>query len=181
MVSRAAFYRYYQDKYDLVEKIFEEIVTTVVREIDPIRRDLIHSYHSQSTPDAWVELFGQVVESQPTPPEPWVKFFEHFAHYERLYRALIETSPSNWEEFFNGSTSTHEGWRRPLAGSFLDRLVLAQWELTNSSCSSTAPTGRARRPAGRYAWLPRSGSACTFERLRVIPFRHDALLSSRQP
>ena len=96
MVSRAAFYRYYQDKYDLVEKIFEEMVTTVVREIDPLRRDLIDYYTSQSTPDAWVELFGQVVETQPTPPEPWVKIFEHFAHYERLYRALLGQRGSSW-------------------------------------------------------------------------------------
>ncbi len=37
MVSRTAFYRYYQDKYDLVEQIFEEMVATVVREIGPLR------------------------------------------------------------------------------------------------------------------------------------------------
>jgi AcrR family transcriptional regulator len=95
MVSRAAFYRYYQDKYDLVEKIFDEMVTTVVRDIDPLRRDIINHYDSQSTPDAWVELFGQVVESQPT-PEPWVKIFEHFARYEKLYRALLGKRGSSW-------------------------------------------------------------------------------------
>ncbi len=29
MVSRTAFYRHYQDKYDLVEQIFEEAVSTL--------------------------------------------------------------------------------------------------------------------------------------------------------
>jgi len=95
MVSRAAFYRYYQDKYDLVEKIFAEMMTTVVRDIDPLRRDVISHFDSQATPDAWLELFGQVAESQST-PEPWVKIFEHFAQYERLYRALLGKRGSSW-------------------------------------------------------------------------------------
>src|SRR5215213_284330 len=62
MVSRAAFYRNYQDKYDLVEQIFEEAMST---------------------------LLGTVanMESDHHPPEVWVKFFEHIAEYERLYRA----------------------------------------------------------------------------------------------
>src|SRR5260221_14035704 len=88
MVSRAAFYRYYQDKYDLVEKIFAETMTTVVRDIDPLRRDVISHFDSQATPDAWLELFGQDAESQST-PEPWAKLFEHFAQSETLYRALL--------------------------------------------------------------------------------------------
>src|SRR5579872_3528901 len=64
MVSRAAFYRNYQDKYDLVEQIFEEIRST---------------------------LQGTVatMESEQHPPQIWVKFFEHIAEYERLYRALL--------------------------------------------------------------------------------------------
>lgn len=49
MVSRSVFYRYYQDKYDLVEKIFEEMVTTVVRDIDPLRRDIINYYNSHQS------------------------------------------------------------------------------------------------------------------------------------
>ncbi len=95
MVSRAAFYRYYQDKYDLVEKIFEETIATVVRDIDPLRRAVISRFDSQPTPDPWMELFGQVAESQPT-PDPWVKFFEHVAQYERLYCALLGRRGSSW-------------------------------------------------------------------------------------
>ena len=70
MVSRAAFYRNYQDKYDLVEQIFAE---------------------------AMQALFDAV--SEPTKahsPEIWVRFFEHIAEYERLYRALLGRKGSPW-------------------------------------------------------------------------------------
>ncbi len=70
MVSRAAFYRNYQDKYDLVEQIFEEAMSA---------------------------LLNAVGELGPEhPPESWVKFFEHIAHYERLYRALLGRKGSPW-------------------------------------------------------------------------------------
>ncbi|QBD76001.1 TetR/AcrR family transcriptional regulator [Ktedonosporobacter rubrisoli] len=95
MVSRAAFYRYYQDKYDLVEKIFEEMVLTVVRDIDPLRRTMINRFDTQSSVDPWGELFGPALEGQRA-PEPWVKMFEHFAHYERLYCALLGKRGSSW-------------------------------------------------------------------------------------
>jgi AcrR family transcriptional regulator len=70
LVSRAAFYRNYQDKYDLVEQIFAE---------------------------AMQALFDAV--SQPGaehPPQIWVRFFEHIAAYERLYRALLGRKGSPW-------------------------------------------------------------------------------------
>ncbi len=95
MVSRAAFYRYYQDKYDLVEKIFEETIATIVRDIEPLRRAVISRFNAQPTALAWTELFGQVAESQQT-PEPWIKIFEHFEQYERLYRALLGKRGSSW-------------------------------------------------------------------------------------
>ena len=70
MVSRAAFYRTYQDKYDLVEQIFEEAMSA---------------------------LLNAVGELGPEhPPEIWVKFFEHIAQYERLYRALLGRKGSPW-------------------------------------------------------------------------------------
>jgi len=70
MVSRAAFYRNYQDKYDLVEQIFEEAMSA---------------------------LLGAVGElGQEHPAEIWVTFFEHIAHYERLYRALLGSKGSPW-------------------------------------------------------------------------------------
>jgi AcrR family transcriptional regulator len=70
MVSRAAFYRNYQDKYDLVEQIFEEAMSALLGAVADLGRE--------------------------HPPEIWVKFFEHIAHYERLYRALLGRKGSPW-------------------------------------------------------------------------------------
>jgi len=70
LVSRAAFYRNYQDKYALVEKIFEEAMSA---------------------------LLGAVEEmGQEHPSSSWVIFFEHIAQYERLYRALLGRKGSPW-------------------------------------------------------------------------------------
>jgi AcrR family transcriptional regulator len=70
MVSRAAFYRNYQDKYDLVEQIFAEAIEALSNAV--------------SEPGA------------EHPPQIWVKFFEHIAEYERLYRALLGRKGSPW-------------------------------------------------------------------------------------
>ncbi len=70
MVSRAAFYRNYQDKYDLVEQIFEEAMSALLNAIGEL--GLEH------------------------PAESWVTFFEHIAQYERLYRALLGRKGSPW-------------------------------------------------------------------------------------
>ncbi|HTK11694.1 MAG TPA: TetR/AcrR family transcriptional regulator [Ktedonobacteraceae bacterium] len=71
MVSRAAFYRNYQDKYDLVEQIFEEAMSALLNAV------------------------GEMGPEQ-HPPEVWVTFFEHIAKYERLYRALLGSKGSAW-------------------------------------------------------------------------------------
>ena len=70
LVSRAAFYRNYQDKYDLVEQIFEEAMSALLAAVG----DLGHEH----------------------PAETWVTFFEHIAEYERLYRALLGKKGSPW-------------------------------------------------------------------------------------
>jgi AcrR family transcriptional regulator len=70
MVSRAAFYRNYQDKYDLVEQIFEEALSTLFEAINELGRE--------------------------HPAEVWVWFFEHIAQYNRLYRALLGKKGSPW-------------------------------------------------------------------------------------
>jgi AcrR family transcriptional regulator len=73
MVSRAGFYRNYQDKYDLVEQIFAE---------------------------AMQALFNSVSEPETAhSPQIWVRFFEHIAKYERLYRALLGRKGSPWFVF----------------------------------------------------------------------------------
>src|SRR5579864_2917000 len=70
MVSRAAFYRNYQDKYDLVEQIFEEAMSALLGAVGELGRE--------------------------HPAEVWVTFFEHIAQYERLYRALLGRKGSPW-------------------------------------------------------------------------------------
>lgn len=70
MVSRAAFYRNYQDKYDLVERIFTDVMEG---------------------------LFNAISEaSTEHPPQIWVRFFENIAEDERLYRALLGRRGSSW-------------------------------------------------------------------------------------
>jgi AcrR family transcriptional regulator len=70
MVSRAAFYRYYQDKYDLVEQIFEEAMSALLGAVEDLGRE--------------------------HPASIWVTFFEHIAEYKRLYRALLGKKGSPW-------------------------------------------------------------------------------------
>jgi AcrR family transcriptional regulator len=70
MVSRAAFYRNYQDKYDLVEQIFEEAMNTLI------------------------ESIGEL--GQEHPASVWVRFCDHIAQYDRLYRALLGKKGSPW-------------------------------------------------------------------------------------
>jgi AcrR family transcriptional regulator len=78
MVSRAGFYRYYQDKYDLVEQLFEEAVSTMMNDLSAQSRVVRGSEETQKL------------------PEPWVKFFEHFAEHERLYRVLFASRSRSW-------------------------------------------------------------------------------------
>ena len=70
MVSRAAFYRNYQDKYDLVEQIFEEAMSALL-----------------NTMGEW---------EKEHPPKVWIHFFEHIEQYEKLYRVLLCRKDSTW-------------------------------------------------------------------------------------
>ncbi len=70
MVSRAAFYRNYQDKYDLVEQVFNEAMGSLFEAVS--EPDTAHS------------------------PQIWIRFFEHIAEYERLYHALLGRKGSPW-------------------------------------------------------------------------------------
>jgi len=69
MVSRAAFYRNYRDKYQLVEQIFD---------------------------DAIADLVGTMADEDQPAEQRWVAFFEHIAHYHRLYGALLGRSGGPW-------------------------------------------------------------------------------------
>lgn len=76
-VNRATFYRHYQDKYDLLEQIFQ---------------DAIGQFTSDLGPPGEV---ARTIDPQ-NPPERWVKLFEHFAEHERLYNPLLGSKGSAW-------------------------------------------------------------------------------------
>lgn len=73
MVSRAAFYRNYRDKFHLVEQIFD---------------------------DAMAELLGTVTDGASGPPRPaaerWEAFFVHIDRYHRFYGAMLGRKGSPW-------------------------------------------------------------------------------------
>ena len=77
MINRATFYRHYQDKYDLVAKIFEEATQHLVENMPP--------FHKEP---------GQNVMENP--PEIWLKVFAYFAENARLYRAMLGKNGSSW-------------------------------------------------------------------------------------
>jgi len=70
MVSRAAFYRNYRDKYALVEQIFDDA-------------------------RAGLKVTVDAADSRP-PLERWVGFLEHIAAYHRMYGALLGRRGSPW-------------------------------------------------------------------------------------
>jgi len=94
MVSRAAFYRYYQDKYALVEQIFEDSIGTLVHDLDLLRQEVLEDWDAAQTADPWGALFAS--DKGEATPEPLVRVFEHFAEYERLYRVLLGGKGSAW-------------------------------------------------------------------------------------
>ena len=76
-VNRATFYRHYQDKYDLLEQMFQEAVLQFADNLGPP---------------------GEVARSMDpnNPPERWVRLFEYFREHERLYRPLLGSKGSSW-------------------------------------------------------------------------------------
>jgi len=77
MINRTTFYRHYQDKYDLVAKIFEDATNRLVENMKPFQK----------------QNGQQVMEN---PPEIWLQVFEHFAENARLYRAMLGKNGSSW-------------------------------------------------------------------------------------
>ena len=85
MINRATFYRHYQDKYDLVAKIFEEATNHLLENMKP--------FHKEP---------GQ--KAMENPPDIWIQIFEHFAENARLYRAMLGKNGSSW---FAGKVSDY--------------------------------------------------------------------------
>jgi AcrR family transcriptional regulator len=101
MINRATFYRHYQDKYDLVAKIFEETADYLVEHMKPFHKDS-----------------GQM--GTENPPEIWVQVFEHVAEYARLYRALLGKNGSSWfaarvrEHIIKLVLENERRWKQPV-------------------------------------------------------------------
>ncbi|MTE13365.1 TetR/AcrR family transcriptional regulator [Nocardia aurantiaca] len=116
MVSRAAFYRNYRDKYQLVEQIFDEAAAALTDASD-----------SDSDTDRLRRL---------------ELFFEHVAQFTHLYRALLGPKGSRWfatriQDTVTGMTATHLPLPTPvdnlvatLLGSMFVQTVT--WWLTNN-------------------------------------------------
>jgi AcrR family transcriptional regulator len=77
MINRATFYRHYEDKYDLVAKIFEGTANQLVNNMKPL-----HGHAHPFDPE--------------NPAEIWVQLFEHVAENARLYKALLGKNGSSW-------------------------------------------------------------------------------------
>jgi AcrR family transcriptional regulator len=76
MVNRATFYRHYQDKYDLLQKIFEGALRKMMEDIGPPR------------------LPNRIDFDNPSPR--WVGFFNHFAQNAKLYEAMLGRRGDPW-------------------------------------------------------------------------------------
>jgi len=76
-VNRATFYRHYQDKYDLVERIFQQAIEMLRSDLGPPGQDALNT-------------------DPQNPPERWIKLFGHFAEHRRLYSALLGRHGSTW-------------------------------------------------------------------------------------
>lgn len=70
MINRATFYRHYQDKYDLVTKMVDEMLAELIARMEP--------------PPATRE---QVALERP--PEAWVKLFAYLRENALLYRLVL--------------------------------------------------------------------------------------------
>jgi AcrR family transcriptional regulator len=69
LVGRATFYRYYTDKFDLAARIFDEALD---------------------------DLLASVDDEGVSHRQRWRGFLDHVARNDRLYRALLVTSPQQW-------------------------------------------------------------------------------------
>jgi AcrR family transcriptional regulator len=77
MVNRATFYRHYQDKYDLMEKIFAEVLEQMMKSLGQPRYPVTN-----------VDL------SKPSPH--WVKIFEHIGQNFKIYEAILGPRGNPW-------------------------------------------------------------------------------------
>nr|WP_055504766.1 TetR family transcriptional regulator [Nonomuraea pusilla] len=73
LINRATFYRYYQDKYALVEEIFQEVISELPAELGPAGR---------------ISVQDRIVG--------WEQLFDHVDRHHRLYAALLGRRGDPW-------------------------------------------------------------------------------------
>ncbi|MGI5488758.1 TetR/AcrR family transcriptional regulator [Microtetraspora malaysiensis] len=73
LINRATFYRYYQDKYALVEEIFQEVISELPAELGPAGRISVQN-----------RIAG------------WEQLFDHVGRHHRLYAALLGRRGDPW-------------------------------------------------------------------------------------
>ncbi|HEX2316398.1 MAG TPA: TetR family transcriptional regulator [Thermomonospora sp.] len=73
LINRATFYRYYQDKYALVEEIFQEVIADLPADLGPAGRIPVHDRTAG-----------------------WEQLFEHVDRHHRLYAALLGRRGDPW-------------------------------------------------------------------------------------
>jgi AcrR family transcriptional regulator len=76
-INRATFYHHYEDKYDLVVRLFEEAIQKFAQHLDSPPIDL-----------------GMTNPEQPS--KGIVQAFEHIAEHERFYRTMLGENGSPW-------------------------------------------------------------------------------------
>ncbi|HTK08369.1 MAG TPA: TetR/AcrR family transcriptional regulator [Ktedonobacteraceae bacterium] len=98
MINRATFYRHYQDKYDLVARVFEEAANHLVEDMKPLYKGM--------DPDEKIEI--------------WNQLFGHIAEHARLYRAMLGKNGSPWfaarmrEHIIKLVLENENRWRQPM-------------------------------------------------------------------
>ncbi|MBN2005471.1 MAG: TetR/AcrR family transcriptional regulator [Anaerolineae bacterium] len=80
MINRSTFYRHYEDKYDLVTRIFKDAIDQMVVEIGP-------------------PLENPIAIDLVDPPKGWERFFEHLAGHAQMYQAMLGPNGSPWFAF----------------------------------------------------------------------------------
>ncbi len=80
MINRSTFYRHYEDKYDLVTRIFKDAIDQMVVEIGP-------------------PLENPIAINLGDPPKGWKRFFEHLAGHAQMYQAMLGPNGSPWFAF----------------------------------------------------------------------------------
>ena len=93
MVNRATFYRHYQDKYDMVNSMFQDAIDQLTCELDfPLK------------PPAPSDLeYATAI---------WTAFFTHIDGHSRLYQAMLNSSNCTWfaakmRNYFAGTMGQH--------------------------------------------------------------------------